>query len=258
MKPWLQNLANLLDAPNGAFRKSYSIPRGSGRRLVITDIHGCYLTFEALLEKIGLNRDDQLFILGDFVNRGPFSNLVLDRVIDLLEAGYEIYPLRGNHEQAWLQYDKKGRKQSWGYGNRQNSLNLLNDDLRLRKRYSRLFNAMPYYYKTDRAYLVHAGFDFRSANPMRDFPKMLQIRNYPVDAERLGGRVIVHGHNPTPISRIEWALESGSHTIPLDNGCVWRKRGAQYGQLLCLDLDRFELWKQPYSEKASSWSSYYY
>jgi serine/threonine protein phosphatase 1 len=29
----------------------------------VSDIHGCYRTFEALLQRIGLDKDDELFLL---------------------------------------------------------------------------------------------------------------------------------------------------------------------------------------------------
>ena len=55
-------------------------PENGGRRLVITDIHGCAKTFKKLLDKVGLNENDQLFLLGDYINRGP-SKQVIDKII---------------------------------------------------------------------------------------------------------------------------------------------------------------------------------
>ena len=54
-----------------------------GRRFAISDIHGCSMTFEALLSQIHLKKEDQLFLLGDYVNRGPDSAGVIDKILEL-------------------------------------------------------------------------------------------------------------------------------------------------------------------------------
>ena len=37
----------------------------------ISDIHGCFDEFEELLNRVGFSDQDQLYILGDLVDRGP-------------------------------------------------------------------------------------------------------------------------------------------------------------------------------------------
>jgi hypothetical protein len=41
------------------------------KAIIIGDIHGCSREFSALLEKVAPNRDDQLVLLGDLLNKGP-------------------------------------------------------------------------------------------------------------------------------------------------------------------------------------------
>lgn len=48
------------------------------RSIAIADIHGCYRTFLRLLEQIGLGRQDNLYLLGDYIDRGPDSKGVID------------------------------------------------------------------------------------------------------------------------------------------------------------------------------------
>ena len=38
---------------------------------VIADIHGCYEEFSELLDRIGFSDEDDLFVLGDAMDRGP-------------------------------------------------------------------------------------------------------------------------------------------------------------------------------------------
>lgn len=50
------------------------------KKYAISDIHDCYLTFQEILNRIGLSKDDELYLLGDFINRGPDSKLVIDKI----------------------------------------------------------------------------------------------------------------------------------------------------------------------------------
>lgn len=61
---------------------------------VISDIHGMYKKFIAMLEKISLAPEDELFILGDIVDRGNDPVKILEYIIDKPN----IIPLLGNHE----------------------------------------------------------------------------------------------------------------------------------------------------------------
>ena len=73
----------------------------NGRIIAIGDIHGCHQEFEELLEKLSLQKGDQVVLLGDLINRGPDSN----RVIDLAKAAGAL-SLLGNHELRLLTYRK--------------------------------------------------------------------------------------------------------------------------------------------------------
>src|SRR5438876_897645 len=73
------------------------------RNFVISDIHGCLKTFRYLLEDIiHYTKSDTLYLLGDYIDRGPDSKGVIDYILSLKERGYRIYPLKGNHEQLLL------------------------------------------------------------------------------------------------------------------------------------------------------------
>lgn len=62
----------------------------------IGDIQGCATELEALLERTGFDPDsDQLWLVGDLVNRGPGSAEVLRRLRGL---GAAVRPVLGNHD----------------------------------------------------------------------------------------------------------------------------------------------------------------
>ena len=48
------------------------------RLLAIGDIHGCFRALKTLVDFVGLREGDVLITLGDYVDRGPDSRLVLD------------------------------------------------------------------------------------------------------------------------------------------------------------------------------------
>jgi serine/threonine protein phosphatase 1 len=67
------------------------------RLLAIGDIHGCSRALDLLLADVNPHGDDTIVTLGDYVDRGPDSKGVLDRLLDLHRTG-RLVPLRGNHE----------------------------------------------------------------------------------------------------------------------------------------------------------------
>jgi serine/threonine protein phosphatase 1 len=218
-------------------------PENGGRRLVITDIHGCALTFERLLEKIELTTDDQLFLLGDFINRGPRSQQVIDKVLQLEEEGYNIFPLMGNHEETVLHIIQERPDELKLLLRSRNSLDLLNKEGRIRKRSFRFMRRLPYYYQLDKFYLVHAGFNLKIEKPFTDAHAMAWLRNFKIE-DTLNGRRIYFGHTPTKLSRIKAAAENDAVAICLDNGCSHKYLGKEYGRLVCYDLDSRKVFKQ--------------
>lgn len=72
------------------------------RRFAISDIHGCLRSFRALLEEINFSKEDTLYLLGDYIDRGPDSKGVIDHIWKLQKEGYTVHCLRGNHEQMLL------------------------------------------------------------------------------------------------------------------------------------------------------------
>ena len=71
------------------------------RTIAIGDVHGCSRALEALLTAIAPRPTDLIVTLGDYVNRGPDSRGVIDRLI-ALEGQCTLVPLLGNHDQTFL------------------------------------------------------------------------------------------------------------------------------------------------------------
>ena len=76
----------------------------SGRTFVIGDIHGDLGQLERLLERLPVaDAGDTVVFLGDYVDRGPDSRGVVERLIEVADA-YPCEFLLGNHESMLLDY----------------------------------------------------------------------------------------------------------------------------------------------------------
>ena len=65
---------------------------------VISDIHGCYEEFMAMLDKIGFSGEDRLILAGDYIDRGKDSF----RMLQWLEKKPEnVYAVLGNHDDGF-------------------------------------------------------------------------------------------------------------------------------------------------------------
>lgn len=221
------------------------------RRLVIPDVHGCSLSLLKLLEQIQLEKTDYLFFLGDYIDKGVDSKGVLDIVIDLMKAGYQIYPLKGNHEDMLLEsMATEETEDILIHHQGQNLEPLLDTEGNIAKKYADFLLELPYYYELEDFYLVHAGFNFSVEKPFEAYEDMLWIRDFPIDETQLAGKRIIHGHTPTPSQFIKEDIQEESTAFSLDAGAVFYDMlEVGYGQLICLDLDSFQLYEQPNLEQ---------
>lgn len=99
-------------------------PASTGGRLVyaVGDVHGRFDVLGPLLRGIAQDalatqpaERPLLVFLGDYVDRGPESRQVVDRILQMQADGeFEIAALKGNHEEALLQFlDEPGFASTW-------------------------------------------------------------------------------------------------------------------------------------------------
>jgi len=216
-----------------------------GNQFVIPDIHGCVKTLKKLVQRLNLTNDDQLFFLGDYIDRGPNSKGVLDYIIEL-ETTNNIFAIRGNHEediQILVEVDNKGLYKR--YFRSQTNV-IFNPDYSLDKKYLDFIKKLPYFYELESHLIVHAGFDFTIENPLSSDPdnleEMVWLRSWEKNysGDKVGNKTIIHGHVITPLNEITENINKNANILPLDNGCVYPK-GADYGNLLCFNITKNEL-----------------
>lgn len=211
-------------------------------RFAVSDIHGCFFTFREILNKINFSKDDTLYLLGDYINKGKRSKEVIDFIIDLQNEGYKIKILRGNHEQILLDSIKrKNRIEATPETLNSFGINRLKD---LDKKYIDWFFGLKFFYKTSDFIFVHAGIDFNKSKPLKSRMKMLWIRDWyhSINYNWLKSKTIIHGHTPISENQIRERLENikSTQVLAIDNGCVLKGLSG-YGNLCCLELDNMSL-----------------
>lgn len=121
----LSTVANLLKRRPDGRRIAAGIPDGE-RVYAIGDVHGRKDLLDVLLARIaddarGYSGKVTLLGIGDYIDRGPDSKGVVDTLLNTpLPAGWSRVFLRGNHEQAMLDFmatahltEKKGARCEW-------------------------------------------------------------------------------------------------------------------------------------------------
>lgn len=217
------------------------------KQFAISDIHGCTRTLEKLvLDKISLRKHDMLYLLGDYINKGPDSKGVIDFIFKLRDSGYQVKCLRGNHEQYLLD----GFIYSWeeiAFSSRGGKETLESFSAKtiqeIPSKYLVFIKSLPFYFELENHLLIHAGLNFDLADPYRDDYSMLNIRNMDFELERTGGKRIIHGHVPKSFLEISQKLEKKWNHISIDAGCVYNHLDG-LNHLVALDIETEKLYIQ--------------
>ena len=202
-----------------------AVPPGH-RVYAIGDIHGRRDLLDELLSEIVKDCDATqqtvvLVFLGDYVDRGPDSKGVVDRLLSLPTAFQKKF-LRGNHDQAVLDFlANPASYDSWcdfganetltSYGvrpPRDHSLSTFRD---VRDRFAEVlpadhlhfFQTLSLSWELGDYFFAHAG--VRPGAPLNEQTQddLLWIRDGFLASSKDFGKVVVHGHTPTdgPVKR---------------------------------------------------------
>lgn len=223
----------------------------------MSDLHGEYQKYLAMLEKIKFSQEDTLYLLGDLVDRGPEPVKILQDII----GRPNVYPLMGNHEvmavyilkQLLVEVTEETISQVDAY---------LMENIMLWQRNGggvtlEQFQALPprerrqllefmegfgWYETVDvgqRAFLlVHAGLgNYRPGKKLEEYSLEeltmvrpdYQTRYFPDDSI-----YVLSGHTPTKLLSGKWEIYHSHNNIVLDCGA------AIGGRLACLCLDTME------------------
>jgi serine/threonine protein phosphatase 1 len=193
---------------------------GDGKRIyAIGDIHGRLDCLEAMFNAIEMDKTDhpladvQEVYLSDYVDRGPQSRDVIERLIKRQQTHGAIC-LAGNHDdefrsalhfglnERWFLQGGRETLQSYGVAiPRDDQLSDANDAVKAEVPESHLqfLRALKEYHSIDRLFFAHAGIDPHEPVFSQSIQNYLWIREPFLSSERWHGYMIVHGH--TPVSK---------------------------------------------------------
>lgn len=204
-----------------------------GKIYVIGDIHGCYRSLENLFQKIAPSPEtDTIIFLGDYIDRGPASKKVVDKIIKIQNDFRQIITLMGNHEQMLLRYltgrdidvflQAGGEQTINSYGLKHPEKNILVPDITLD--HIQFFNKLLPYWEDENYIYVHAGLQPGIDLHMQSEDWLFWARERFIHSDYNFGKRIIFGHTHFSKPKIE------KNKIGIDTGAVYG------GSLTCLIL----------------------
>lgn len=186
--------------------------------------------------------------VGDYIDRGPDSRRVVDLLLDEPLPGFQAIHLRGNHEQAlldflgdsdvaaeWFFYGGGATLESYGVappapGGGPTALVALQADFKasLPERHLAFYKSLALAHREGDYLFVHAGIRPGVALSAQSAHDLLWIRDSFLQSNADHGAIVVHGHTITPRPEIK------SNRIGIDTGAY------STGRLTCLRLERDE------------------
>ncbi len=225
---------------------------------VMSDLHGEHEKLNAMLKQISFSEQDELFILGDIVDRGPQPIRILQQIMNMPN----VYPLLGNHEVMAYEvltklsveiteenYDNHITEdvmmdiiewqQNGGTVTMQQFSRLSAEEKKEILDYLRSFEqyeAIDVGEKT--FFLVHAGLgNHRPDKKLKEYTLeelLFMVPDYEKQYFDNYDIYVVCGHTPTKVICGEWKIYHSHNNICIDCGAVFG------GRLACLCLDTME------------------
>lgn len=170
----------------------------SPRRIVIGDVHGHYEGLMTLLEAIAPTSEDQIYFLGDLIDRGPHSSQVVNFV------KRHNYPcLLGNHEQMLLNILTNERissptMQAWLYSGGQATVASYHE-ASIPDDHLDWFKSLPTYLDLGDIWLTHAGVDPSKSVTEQTAEELCWIREefHSIEKPYFPDKLIIIGHTIT-------------------------------------------------------------
>lgn len=205
--------------------------------VAIGDVHGMRKKLDELWLLANISKEnDTVVFMGDYIDRGEESKQTIDFIIEIMSDGYDVIPLRGNHEDMYLAYlsgsnlfggeeeveDLEGIFFWNGGGKTVKSYKNKPPN----KKHMAFLNSTVVRYETDEYIFVHAGLNPRKTVDNQSDLDMMWIREEFIYSRRNFGKRIVFGHTPTPMINNHGKLEPfiQKNKIGIDTGCVYKGR----------------------------------
>jgi len=241
------------------------VGRGRNMHYVIGDVHGCYDEMMALLSKIESSDKDARFIfVGDFIDRGPQVDKVLEWCMENITLDGKYQSVRGNHEQLalkwygeWMEWWEEGGwfhpleepmpETAYDFSKWADALDILEPDKL--KPYMDFFVGLPFHKtleiesawgKTITFRIVHAFYEY--GDVPEDVQQQSNIWKRIYFGNHFSDEIMIHGHTPT--IDVDYMYSGLRDTKPgmvsyrqndinVDGGCVFAESYPMYPVMLC-------------------------
>lgn len=200
----------------------------SRRRIIIGDVHGHYNGLMVLLDAIAPGSNDQVYFLGDLIDRGPQSSQVVDFV---QQSSYEC--LLGNHEQMLLNVvASKGSssqvEEAWLSNGGYATVNSYKEATIYQEHLEWMLQ-LPTHLDLGDIWLAHAGVDPRIELEKQTADQLCWVRNefHSIPRPYFPDKLIVIGHSITFTlpGVTPGKLAQGEGWLDIDTGAYHRKSG---------------------------------
>lgn len=196
------------------------------RIIAISDLHGCYYSFIDILKEIEYEGSrDKLILLGDYIDRGPFSYEVIRAIRQLRHKHPDnVVCLKGNHEAMCVeafgcpdwQWDRNGgRATRMSYA--ENNACISND--------LKWMENLPLYHVEHDYIFCHAGLTHPKLEDNTE-DNLLWGRSWIFSDDRPREKHVVFGHTPMK-TKAPYKTASGDYCI--DGGGVY---GGTFGAFI--------------------------
>ena len=200
----------------------------SQRRVIIGDVHGHYQGLMLLLKQIEAASTDQIYFLGDLIDRGPQSAEVVEFVKE------NDYPcLLGNHEQMLLEImtgknTQSASMQGWLYNGGQATVASYRSG-KIPQADIDWFESLPTYLDLGDFWLTHAGVDPNKTVAEQTLNDLCWIRGefHSMNKPYFPDKMIIAGHTITFTlpGVVPGNLAQGQGWIDIDTGAYHPRSG---------------------------------
>ena len=165
------------------------------RYIAITDIRGELGKLESVLSKIDLRPNDIFVFMGDYIDRGPDSKGVVEKVIDISKK-HKTITLMGSHEYALLHAKKDDYYNYlfWNYGGPATIKSYGGHFDKILEIHGDFFRNLKFYHLTKDYLFIHAGIDPRYSLEEQCETDLVYIRGAFYNKKHNLPQKIIFGH----------------------------------------------------------------
>jgi serine/threonine protein phosphatase 1 len=169
----------------------------------VPDLHGRFDLLCEALERILTHTAGQtgtMVMLGDYVDKGPDSKRVIDRLLSGVGGGWKLFPLKGNHDAMMVEALRDPAKLTvWFRKGGDDALRSYGGDTaQVPQAHIAWLDQLPLTHCDQYRLYVHAGVDATIALEQQPEETLLNKRYPQGDPSGFGEFHVVHGHDNFP------------------------------------------------------------